>query len=103
MADSAVADYVSWTLIASAWECPRCRKMNAPHAPQCTCGPLAAPLPWPEASTPAPVAPVRPPWMQPWWEPYITCGGGHLDVGVAGGALDPALVLLTTADNGGCS
>lgn len=26
-----------WTFQIGAWECPRCKKINAPHTNQCTC------------------------------------------------------------------
>lgn len=29
-----------WLPTRAPWTCPRCNRVNAPHADQCTCGPL---------------------------------------------------------------
>lgn len=45
------------------WECTRCRKMNAPHASQCTCGPATV-MPGEPVLTP-PAKPSRTPFERP--------------------------------------
>lgn len=60
------------------WECPRCGKINAPWAAQCTCSPKA-----PESAPAAPPSPKKPK-IEPWdnvkvvtcercWRPLVGC------------------------------
>lgn len=62
-------------LVAQGWQCPVCKRVNAPFVAQCTCGGFNGyqPSPYPiQPLAPVPVYPIQPAY--PWLPPYtITC------------------------------
>lgn len=70
------------TSVARGWECPRCQRINAPHASQCTCYPGMQFVPYglPVVPTYPTAWPAHP---DGWYRPQFTFSTCGMPLGVA--------------------